>query len=101
MQIQQRKRNKKSNEFYGQLKEVFQHRSIEPYIPQGHVRKSSMTQPNFISYQKTITPIRAIVSHKRTATYQLANYLAKLLSPLSQSQYTIKSTKDFTEKYVM
>ena len=43
-------------------------------------------------------PIRLTVSNIGTATYQLANYLAKLLSPLSQSQYTVKSTKDFIEK---
>ena len=42
--------------------------------------------------------IRPIVSNIGTATYQLAKYLAKLLSPLSQSQYTVKSTKDFTDK---
>ena len=43
-------------------------------------------------------PIRPIVSNIGTATYQLAKYLAKLLSPLSQSKYTVKSTKDFIEK---
>ena len=43
-------------------------------------------------------PIRPIISNIGTATYQLAKYLAKLLSPLSQSQYTVKSTKGFMEK---
>ena len=43
-------------------------------------------------------PIRPIVSNIGAATYQLAKYLAKLLSPLSQSQYTVKSTKDFIEQ---
>ena len=43
-------------------------------------------------------PIRPIVSNIGTATYQLAKYLAKLLSPLSQSQYTVKSTKDLIQK---
>ena len=42
--------------------------------------------------------IKAIVSNIGTATYQLAKYLTKLLSPLSQSQYTINSTKDFMQK---
>ena len=28
----------------------------------------------------------------------MAKYLTKLLPPLSQSQYTVKSTKDFIEK---
>ena len=43
-------------------------------------------------------PIRPIISNIGTATYQLAKYLAKLLSPLSQSQYTVKSTKGFMKK---
>ena len=43
-------------------------------------------------------PIRPIVSNIGTATYHLAKHLAKLLSPLSQSEYTVKSTRDFTEK---
>ena len=43
-------------------------------------------------------PIRPIVSNMEIVTYQLAKYLAKLLSPLSQSQYTVKSTKDFINK---
>ena len=41
-------------------------------------------------------PIRPIIYNIGTATHQLAKYLAKLLSPLSQSQYTVK--KDFIEK---
>ena len=43
-------------------------------------------------------PIRPIVSNIGTATYQLAKYLGKRLSPLSQFEYTVKSTKDFVEK---
>ena len=43
-------------------------------------------------------PIREIASNTGTATYQLARYLAKLLSPLSLSQYTVKSAKDFIQK---
>ena len=42
--------------------------------------------------------IKAIVSNIGTATYELSKYLAKLLSPLSQSQYTINSIKDFMQK---
>ena len=38
-------------------------------------------------------PIRPIVSNIGTATYDLTKYLAKLLSPFSQSKYTIKNTK--------
>ena len=43
-------------------------------------------------------PNRSIVSNIGTATHQLAKYLAKRMSPLSQSQYTVKSTKDFIEE---
>ena len=40
-------------------------------------------------------PIRPIVSNINTASYQLVKDLAKLLSPLSMSEYTVKSTSDF------
>ena len=40
-------------------------------------------------------PIRPIISNINTASYQLVKYLAKLLSPLSMSEYTVKSTSDF------
>ena len=40
-------------------------------------------------------PIRPIISNINTASYQLAKYLANLLSPLSMSEYTVKSTSDF------
>ena len=43
-------------------------------------------------------PIRPIVSNVNTPTYQLAKYLAKLLSPLSQPDYTVNSTKHFIEQ---
>ena len=44
-------------------------------------------------------PLRPIVSNIGTATYHLSKYLAKLLSPLSESEYTIKkNTKNFVEK---
>ena len=33
-----------------------------------------------------------------TATYHLLKYLAELLSPISESEYTIKNTKYFVEK---
>ena len=39
--------------------------------------------------------LRPIISSIRTATYELAKYLAQLLKPLGQSQYTIKSSKSF------
>ena len=40
-------------------------------------------------------PIRPIISHINTASYQLAKYLVKLFSPLSTSEFTVKSTSDF------
>ena len=39
--------------------------------------------------------LRPIISNVGTASYQQAKYLAKLLSPLSRSQYTANSTKEF------
>ena len=43
-------------------------------------------------------PLKRIVSNIGTATYYLAKYLAEVLSPLSESEYTIKNTKHFVEK---
>ena len=40
-------------------------------------------------------PIRPIISNIGTATYKTSKYLAKLLSPLTKSEYTVESTKDF------
>ena len=42
-------------------------------------------------------PLRPIISNVGTASYQLTKYLAKLLSPLSKSQYTVNSTKEFID----
>ena len=39
--------------------------------------------------------LRRIISNISTATYELANYLAQILKPLGQSQYTIKKSKLF------
>ena len=36
-----------------------------------------------------------------TATYDLANWLAKLLSPLNHLEYTMKNSKQFREKNCM
>ena len=40
-------------------------------------------------------PLRTIISNIGTVTYNLAKYLAQLLTPLSESQYTIKDGKKF------
>ena len=45
--------------------------------------------------------MRPILSNIGTATYDLSNYLAKLLSLLSQSEYTIKNKKQFIEQIHM
>ena len=37
--------------------------------------------------------LRSIIFNVGTASYQLGKYLAKLLSPLSKSQYMVNSTK--------
>ena len=43
-------------------------------------------------------PLRPIISNIETATYQTAEYLAKLLSPLGTSEYTISNTKTFVKQ---
>ena len=46
-------------------------------------------------------PIRPIVSNIGIAIYDLSKNLAKLLSPLSQLEYTIKNRKQFIEQIRM
>ena len=43
-------------------------------------------------------PLRTIVFNIVTATYELAKYLAKLLSPLSKSGYTVQSPIEFMDQ---
>ena len=43
-------------------------------------------------------PIRPIISNINTTSYQFAKYLAKLLSPVSTSEYIVKSTTDFVTR---
>ena len=40
-------------------------------------------------------PLRPIISNIGTSSYNLAKYLAKLLSPLGKSEYTVQSTNEF------
>ena len=40
-------------------------------------------------------PIRSVISNMGIASYQLAKYLAKLLSPLSKSEYTVDNNVEF------
>lgn len=53
------------------------------------------------SYKDTIDqfPFRPIVSNVGTASYHLPKYLAKLLSPISQSKYTVANFKKFIQKF--
>ena len=39
--------------------------------------------------------IHPVIYNLNTATYHIAKYLAKLLSPLSTSEYTVSSSKEF------
>ena len=43
-------------------------------------------------------PLRPVISNIGTATYELSKYLAELLKPLTKSQYSVESTKDFIER---
>ena len=43
-------------------------------------------------------PLRPVISNIGTATYELSKYLAELLKPLTKSDYSIDSTKDFVGK---
>ena len=40
-------------------------------------------------------PLRPIISKIGTATYKTSKYLAKLLAPLTKSNYSINSAKEF------
>ena len=42
--------------------------------------------------------IPSIVSNTGTATYHLSKYLASLLSPLTESEYTVKKSKSFVKR---
>ena len=53
-----------------------------------------------LSYNDTIDqlPLRPIVSNIGAASYCLSKYLAKLLFPLSQSEYTVEKSKEFIQQ---
>ena len=44
-------------------------------------------------------PLRPIISNVGTASYKLGKYLAKILSPLARSEYTVSSTKQFIDQF--
>ena len=43
-------------------------------------------------------PIHPVISNIETAPYKLVRYLAKLLSPLSESKYTVANNIEFINK---
>ena len=55
------------------------------------------TKIHKLSYNSTIDQLslRPVVYIIGTASYHLSKYLAKLLSPLSQLEYTVKNSKEF------
>ena len=44
-------------------------------------------------------PLQPIISNIGTASYHLAKHLAKLLSPLIHSEFTVKNTKAFIQEF--
>ena len=44
-------------------------------------------------------PLRRIISNIGTASYHLAKHVAKLLSPLSHSEFTVENTKAFMQEF--
>ena len=53
---------------------------------------------SLLSYTKLKTMELPIISNIRKSTYELTKYLAQILKPLGQSQYTIKSSKLFIKR---
>ena len=43
-------------------------------------------------------PLRPVISNIGTATYELSKYLAGVLKPLTKSEYTVESSKEFVTK---
>ena len=43
-------------------------------------------------------PMRPVISNIGTMTYELSKHLADLLRPLTKSEYSIDSTKDFRDR---
>ena len=42
-------------------------------------------------------PLRPVISNIGTATYELSRYLAGVLKPLTRSEYSVESSKDFVD----
>ena len=89
-----KKRKKKYNELYGKWKTDYHNKTT-------YVYGTAKLHKKYWNDTVDELPIRPNVSNTGTATYNLAKYLATLLSPLSQSEYTIKITKQFIEQIRM
>ena len=44
-----------------------------------------------------LLPLRPVISNIGTATYELSRYLAGVLKPLTKSEYSVESSKDFVD----
>ena len=44
-----------------------------------------------------LLPLRPVISNIGTATYELSRYLAGVLKPLTRSEYSVESSKDFVD----
>ena len=80
----------KIQRFIRKIKNNLTKKDIGGFTQQGHHLENFMAQPNDTNLKKSSSvddlPLRPIISNIGTASYQLAKYLVKLLSPLSKSQ---------------
>ena len=90
-----KKRKKKYNELYGKWKNRLSQQDNIRLWPSGSCpgKFYGTAKVHKRSWNDTVDelPIRLNVSNTGIATYNLAKYLARLLCPLSQSEYTIRS----------
>ena len=65
------------------------------------LRKYGTAEIHILSYYDTIDqlPLRPVVFNTGTTSYHLSKYLVKLLSPVSQSEYIVKNSKEFIQKF--
>ena len=89
----------KDTKSFEEIKSKFSEQEYKRLCPAGSApaRFYGTAKINKLKNDSTVDdlPIRPIISNINTASYQLAKYLANLLSPLSMSEYTVKSTSDF------
>ena len=89
----------KDTKSFEEIKSKFSEQEYKRLCPAGSApaRFYGTAKINKLKNDSTVDdlPIRPIISNINTGSCQLAKYLAKLLSPLSTSEYTVKSTSDF------